>query len=405
MGQKAMSEEKRAEPVTADRETKTQAGQQILADSKAPGPIESTMVVYEEAPPAARSELDTIISEIQMDDRTSIIFFGSKTQEKMSQVSESMLEGVKNKDLGSVGNSLNDMITAIRGFDVDSLMEKPGFFARLFSKAEPIARFIGKYEEVRGQIDAITDQLNDHKTTLLTDIVSLEKLYDANIDYFHQLELYLSAGEEKLRRLDEEEIPKLAEAAAADTGNMLEAQKLRDLRSARDDLERRTHDLRLTRQVAMQSLPSIRLVQENDKGLITKINSTLVNTVPLWKNQLAQAVTIFRSGRAADTLKRSTDLTNDLLEANAENLKQANAQVRTQMERGVFDIQSVKRANDLLIETINESLQIADEGKRSRVAAQKELHSMENELRQTLMAAKARSEKLPVKARSTDGAQ
>jgi len=326
-----------------------------------------------------------------MNDRTSVIFFGSKTQEKMGQVSESMLEGVKNKDLGNVGNSLNDMITAIRGFDVDSLAEKPGFFDRIFGKAEPIARLIGKYEVVRGQIDAITDQLNNHKTTLLTDIVSLEKLYDANLDYFHQLELYISAGGEKLRRLDEEEIPELTEAAAADSENMLQAQRLRDLHSARDDLERRVHDLRLTRQVAMQSLPSIRLVQENDKGLISKINSTLVNTVPLWKNQLAQAVTIFRSGQAAGTLKRSSDLTNDLLEANAENLKQANAQVRAQMERGVFDIQSVKRANSLLIETINESLQIADEGKRSRAAALKELHAMENELRNVLIATKARA--------------
>ncbi|HFE48065.1 MAG TPA: toxic anion resistance protein, partial [Chromatiaceae bacterium] len=350
----------------------------------------------------ARGELDAIIGEIDMGDRTSIIYFGAKTQQKMSQVSENMLEGVKNKDLGTVGDSLNSMITAIRGFDVDELMEKPGFFARLFGKAKPIAKFIGKYEDVRKQIDAITDQLNEHKTTLLTDIVSLEKLYDANIDYFHQLELYISAGEEKLRRLDEEDIPKLAEEAAGETESMLKAQELRDLRSARDDLERRVHDLRLTRQVAMQSLPSIRLVQENDKGLISKINSTLVNTVPLWKNQLAQAVTIFRSGRAAETLKRSTDLTNDLLEANAENLKQANAQVRKQMERGVFDIDSVKKANQTLIDTINESLQIADEGKKSRAAALQELKTMENELRETLLSAKAKTEALP--AASADSA-
>ncbi len=385
----------------ADTALQARAGEQVLADSKAIGPIESRMVVYKEADPEAQRELDAIIGEIDMSDRTSIIYFGAKTQQKMSQISENMLEGVKNKDLGTVGDSLNEMITAIRGFDVDSLMEKPGFFARLFGRAKPIARFIGKYEEVRKQIDAITDRLNEHKTELLTDIVSLEKLYDANLDYFHRLELYISAGEEKLRRLDEEEIPKLAEEAAADTEHMLKAQKLRDLRSARDDLERRLHDLRLTRQVAMQSLPSIRLVQENDKGLISKINSTLVNTVPLWKNQLAQAVTIFRSGRAAETLKRSTDLTNDLLEANAENLKQANAQVRRQMERGIFDIESVKKANQTLIDTIDESLRIADEGRKSRAAALEELRTMESELRETLMAAKARSDEAP---RDTDGA-
>ncbi len=376
----------------ADQALQAQAGERVLANSKAIGPIDSHMVVYNEADPEARRELDAIIGEIDMNDRTSIIYFGARTQQKMSQISESMLEGVKNKDLGTVGDSLNEMITAIRGFDVDSLMEKPGFFARLFGRAKPIARFVGKYEEVRKQIDAITDRLNEHKTELLTDIVSLEKLYDANLDYFHRLELYISAGEEKLRRLDEEEIPKLAAQAEADSEHLLKAQELRDLRGARDDLERRLHDLRLTRQVAMQSLPSIRLVQENDKGLISKINSTLVNTVPLWKNQLAQAVTIFRSGRAAETLKRSTDLTNDLLEANAENLKQANAQVRRQMERGIFDIESVKKANQTLIDTIDESLRIAEEGRKSRAAALDELRAMESELRETLMAAKAKAD-------------
>ena len=394
-----MSEEKTAATETTGQTGSAAAG----AEPAEPGTVSSELVLYQEAPPETRRELDALIAEIDMQDRTSLIFFGAKTQERMSQISENMLEGVKNKDLGSVGSSLNDMISTIRGFDVDELMEKPGFFQRLFGKTEPIARFIGKYEEVRRQIDAITDRLNEHKTTLLTDIVSLEKLYDANVDYFHRLELYIAAGEEKLRQLDEEEIPALEQTAAAAGEGLLAAQQLRDLRSARDDLERRVHDLRLTRQVAMQSLPSIRMVQENDKGLITKIDSTLVNTVPLWKNQLAQAVTIFRSGRAADTLKRATDLTNDLLEANAENLKQANAQARTQMERGVFDIESVKRANQLLIETINESLEIADQGRRTRAAALEELHTMENELRQTLLAARARSEKVPARGDADGG--
>ncbi|MEZ5447610.1 MAG: toxic anion resistance protein [Thiolinea sp.] len=179
--------------------------------------------------------------------------------------------------------------------------------------------------------------------------------------------------------------------AEANNEDMLAAQALRDLRSARDDLERRVHDLRLTRQVAMQSLPSIRLVQENDKTLINKINSTLINTVPLWKNQLAQAVTIFRMSDAADTVKRATDLTNDLLESNAENLRTANQEVRKQMERGVFDVESVRKANNSLIATINDSLQIAEEGKAMRARAENEIQQMESELRQALVAAKSRS--------------
>ncbi len=165
---------------------------------------------------------------------------------------------------------------------------------------------------------------------------------------------------------------------------------MRDLRAARDDLERRVHDLKLTRQVTMQSLPSIRLVQENDKSLITKINSTLVNTVPLWETQLAQAVTIQRSKEAAEAVRAASDLTNELLEANAKNLREANQVVREEMERGVFDIETVKRANETLIATIEDSLRIADEGKARRAAAEEDLVKMEAELRTTLAAARAR---------------
>jgi uncharacterized protein YaaN involved in tellurite resistance len=171
----------------------------------------------------------------------------------------------------------------------------------------------------------------------------------------------------------------------------MKAQELRDMRSARDDLERRVHDLKLTRQVTMQSLPSIRLVQENDKSLVTKINSTLVNTVPLWETQLAQAVTIHRSREAAGVVKEASDLTNELLTRNAENLRQANREIRTEMERGVFDIAAVEKANAELIATIEDSLKIADEGKARRAEAEKSLVRMEGELKDALAAAKARA--------------
>ena len=195
-----------------------------------------------------------------------------------------------------------------------------------------------------------------------------------------------------MRMIDANQIPEMEKAAEENKENMPSAQAVRDLRSARDDLKRRLHDLRLTRQVAMQSLPSICLVQENDKTLINKVNSTLINTVPLWKNQLAQAVTIFRMSDTADTVKKATDLTNDLLEGNADNLRTANAEVRKQMERGVFDIESVRKANSQLIETINDSLKIAEEGKAKRAEAAKELQHMESELRASLVAAKSRAD-------------
>jgi uncharacterized protein YaaN involved in tellurite resistance len=356
--------------------------------------ISKEIIAYEKADSGDKKTIEELIAQIDVEDRSTILFFGSKAQEEMSTISENMLEGVRNKDLGASGAPLNNMIAAIRGFDIDALNpnQKQGFFARLFGRAKPVSVFLSKYDDVRKQINSITDKLEEQKTQLLTDIISLDKLYDANLDYFHKLELYISAGDEKLHMIDDNQIPALESIAKEDTKNMLSAQAVRDMRGARDDLERRLHDLRLTRQVAMQSLPSIRLVQENDKTLINKVNSTLINTVPLWKNQLAQAVTIFRMSDTAETVKKATDLTNELLEGNADNLRTANAEVRTQMERGIFDIESVRKANNQLIETINDSLKIAEEGKVKRAEAAKELTHMEGELREALIAAKSRAE-------------
>ena len=354
-----------------------------------PGPGRDVMALAE-APPAEHAEIKSLLAELDLTDSGAIMHFGAKAQQQLTVVSDQMLEGVRSKDTGRAGSSLSEMVGTLRGFDVEALdpNAKPGFFSRLFGAGKPIVRFLQEYEEVRDHIDRITLDLERHKTRLLTDVTALDRLYDANLGYFRELEHYIAAGEAKLAELDQDTIPALA-ARVESESDMVQAQNLRDLRGARDDLERRVHDLRLTRQVAMQALPSIRLVQENDKGLINKINSTLVNTVPLWRQQLAQAVTIYRSGRAAETVRAATDLTNDLLRANAENLKTANAEARKQIERGVFDIETVKQANQTLIETIEESLRIADEGKRARAAAGAELEQMESDLRKTLAAASA----------------
>ena len=226
----------------------------------------------------------------------------------------------------------------------------------------------------------------------MKDIKTLGVLYEKKLDFYNELALYITAGEEKLKELDSTTIPakEIEVNSASQNDTIIRAQELRDLRAARDDLERRVHDLKLTRQVTMQSLPSIRLVQENDKSLVTKINSTLVNTVPLWETQLAQAVTIQRSAEAARAVKDANDLTNDLLTANAKNLRQANSQIRTQIERGVFDIEAVRTANAELISTIEDSLRIADEGRTRRAAAEEDLKAMETELRKTLSSASAR---------------
>lgn len=361
--------------------------------------MKQELITIEQADPDTVAAIRVRMNEIDIANTQSIIKFGSKAQEDLTTISDEMLNGVRNKDVGPAGSSLRNMVSTIRGFNIDDLdADRQGFFARIWAwimgKSASTADYVAQYEQVRGQIDKIQDELLGHETKLLKDIKLLDRLYDSSLDFYDELALYIAAGEEKLKHLDAETIPaKAVEVENAPEGQgVLMAQELRDLRAARDDLERRVHDLKLTRQVTMQSLPSIRLVQENDKSLVNKINSTLVNTVPLWQTQLAQAVTIQRSRDAAGTVKDATDLTNELLTKNADNLQMANREVREQMERGVFDINAVKQANQRLIDTIEESLAIADEGKLKRAQAEKDLQQMEQELKRTLSSARSRGD-------------
>ncbi len=358
--------------------------------------IEATIEAKSENLPAVmpeeQSKLEKALSELDFNNRTSIIYFGASVQEELDDISNRMIDGVKNKDTGAVGAVLNEMVASIKGFDIEELNpnKKLPWYKSLFGGTKPLVKFMQGYEEVRDQIDEIANSLEGHKSQLMTDVKSLDKLYDANLDYFRNLELYIQAGEIKLKELNEKILPQYE--AKTKSGDMMAIQDLKEIRGFRDDLERRVHDLRLSRQVAMQSLPSIRLIQENDKSLINKITSTIVNTVPLWRNQLAQTVTIFRSHESAKALKNANDLTNELLEKNAEGLREANKEVRTQMERGVFDIESIKKANQTLIDTLNDSLRIADEGKEARAKALHELNKTEQELKDALLATKAKME-------------
>jgi len=362
---------------------------QILPD---PAPADA-VVSLEKADAPQSAEIKSRMAEIDMGDTQSIIGFGSGAQAELQEISQAMLQDVRNKDVGPAGDSLRTIVTTIRGFSVSELdvRRERSWWERLLGRAAPFAKFTAKFEKVQGQIDRVTDELLTHEHTLLKDIKSLDMLYEKTLQFYDELALYIAAGEAKLAELDATTIPaKQAEVdAAPEADQVMVAQELRDIRAARDDLERRVHDLKLTRQVTMQSLPSIRLVQENDKSLVTKINSTLVNTVPLWETQLAQAVTIQRSAEAAAAVRDANDLTNELLTSNAQNLRESNKVIRTEMERGVFDIEAVKQANADLIGTIQESLQIADEGKARRASAEKDLQEMEANLRDTLASAKA----------------
>jgi len=352
-----------------------------------PAPVQP----YQAAPPQVRAEIERAMAELNLDDSNAVIGFGSRSQEDVTSVADEMLERVRSKDIGAAGQALNEMVSTLRGFSPQELdpQQKRGFFARLFRRAGVIAKVLQRYEQVRSQVDAISNRLDSHTSTLMKDITMLDRLYEQTLDYFHRLEVYIAAGDEHLRRLDTETLPALQREADA-SKDMLKAQALSDLRAKRDSLERRVHDLKLTRQVTMQSLPSIRIVQQSDSALVAKIESTIANTIPLWRQQLAIAVTIARSAEAGETLKKATDLTNELLTANADALRGSTQAIRTQVERGIVDIGAVKHANDALIATIDDALRIAEEGKRQRVDAEKQLAACEAELKQAIVAARAR---------------
>ncbi|WP_376090995.1 toxic anion resistance protein [Roseomonas sp. CCTCC AB2023176] len=338
--------------------------------------------------PLNEARLTELASKITLDDPNSIIRFGQEAQNRAAAAADAMLGAVRNEATGEAGDALSGLLSTLRGFDVTKLDEQPNFLARWFTKnGAQVAGILQRYEGVRGQIETIGDKLDIHRTKLLEDVERLNRLYDATLEWFHALAEHIAAGEKVLARTDADAVP-AAERAAENPNDPLAPQKLRDLRAAREDLDRRLHDLRLTRQVAMQALPSIRLIQENDKALAAKIHSVLANTVPLWRTQLAQALAIQRMRESAAAVKAATDLTNELLTANAEGLRRANVEARTELERGVVDVEAVQKANAALVATIEDSLRIAQEGRERRVAAVKALGQAEQDIRRVLIAAR-----------------
>jgi len=362
------------------------------------GPVMTGEVQFTAPRPRGESELtpehnaaiQSLAQQIDLSDPGSILRFGQEAQTRAQSAADAMLGSARNQETGEAGRTLSGLLSTLRGFDVTKLDERPGFFSRMFTKAgAEITGIIQRYEGVKGQIEKIGDKLDTHRTRLLEDVERLERLYQATLEWFHALGDHIAAGDTVLRRTNEELIPALEKQVAENPNDDFAPQRLRDLRGARDELERRVHDLRLTRQVAMQALPSIRLIQENDKALSSKIHSVLANTVPLWRQQLAQALAIHRMREAGQTVKQATDLTNRLLTANAETLRRGNQEARTELERGVFDLDAVQKANAALVATIEDSLRIADEARGQRARAAEELEKLEEDIRRVLMQAKS----------------
>lgn len=334
---------------------------------------------------ADKKKITSLMAQIDMGSSTSIISFGTEAQVGLSERSNEMLAGVRNKDTGPAGEVMNGLMTQIRGLGLDSLdpNEKPGLWSRMLSKLSPLQKFIQSYESIESQVDSMVVKLETEQRKLTRDVIMLDGMYDDALVFFNELAWYIEAGEGKLNEVRNVDIAALA-TKAEETGEMLDAQALRDLTERANDLERKVHDLKLTRQVTMQMLPQIRMIQDVDKGLVTKISSSILTTIPLWKTQIAMAITIWNQAGAVKTQKAVTDATNEMLAKNSAMLRQSSGEARREIERGVVDIETVKQVNADLIATIAESIQIAEQGQQARIKASAELIEEEAKLKEAL---------------------
>ena len=332
---------------------------------------------------AEKKAIDDFIGRVDITNPDHVLLYGADAQKKIADFSQTALDAVKTQDTGEVGNMLVNLVAELKGFQKDS--EEPKGLAKLFGKAEDkITRMQARYNKVSVNVENIAGSLEGYQAQLLKDVAMFDRLYDQNSDYFHQLTLYIIAGDKKLAQIRETELKEL-QAKAAASGDAMDAQKANDLAAQCDRFEKKLYDLKLTRQVAIQMAPQIRLLQNNDSLLVERIQSTLSNTLPLWKSQMVLALGMHHSQEALKAQTAVTDMTNDLLKKNAEALKIGTIQTAKEAERGIIDIETLVQTNQDLIDTINEVMTIQSQGRAKRIEAEKTLYSMEAELKKKLL--------------------
>lgn len=330
-----------------------------------------------------QQKIKEYVSSIDIDDTQMVLQYGAGAQKKVADFSQSALDSVKTKDLGEVGTMLTSVVTELKGFDVSS--EQKGGFLGLFKKtANQMTSLKAKYDKAEDNIDKVCKALEGHQVVLLKDVALLDKMYDTNLEYFKDLTLYIMAGKEKLKEAREVELPKLVAAAQA-SGLPEDSQKAKDFAEKIDRFEKKIYDLELTRNISLQMAPQIRLIQNNDTIMSEKIQSTLVNTIPLWKSQMVIALGINHAGEAAKAEREVTNMTNDLLKKNAEALKMATIETAKESERGIVDIETLTHTNQMLIETLDEVMQIQQDGRTKRAEAEVELQRIEDEMKNKLL--------------------
>ncbi|GCA67685.1 tellurium resistance protein [Mediterraneibacter butyricigenes] len=328
-----------------------------------------------------KKTVDAFAAQIDLTNSAMILQYGAGTQKKMADFSETALENVKTKDMGEVGDLLTGVVKELKNFDEE---EEKGFRG-LFKKASnKVATMKAKYAKTEANVNQICKVLENHQVLLMKDIALLDKMYELNLTYFKELTMYVLAGKKKLAQVRTTELQELLQKAEQ-TGLAEDAQAARDLDAMCNRFEKKLHDLELTKTIAMQTAPQIRLVQGNDTMMVEKIQSTLVNTIPLWKSQMVLALGVEHSSQAAAAQREVTDMTNELLKKNAEKLKLATVETAKESERGIVDIETLQQTNASLISTFDEVMQIQEEGRKKRLEAENEMLRMEGELREKLL--------------------
>lgn len=328
-----------------------------------------------------KKQVEAFVKQIRLNDSASILSYGSTVQHKMADFSEGTLEKVKTKDLGEIGDLLGGVVTELKHFDEEEAKGIGGFFKKKAAKAEALRI---RYDKAEANIEKISGVLEGHQVQLMKDSALLDKLYELNKVYFRELNMYILAGRKKLAQVEAEELPALRSKAAA-SGLAEDAQEVNDLEGMITRFEKKIHDLELTRMVSLQMAPQIRMIQSSDITMSEKIQTTLTNTIPLWKSQMVIALGIEHSKKAAEAQRQVTDLTNDLLRKNAERLKMATVETAKESERGIVDMETLITTNEALISTIDEVMKIQAEGRQKRREAEGRLSELENELKQKLL--------------------
>ena len=331
--------------------------------------------------PEERQMVSEFAEQINLDDSNAILQYGAGTQKKMADFSESALEKVKSKDLGEVGELLSDVVVELKGFDANEEKGLFGFFRKGKNKVEALK---ARYNKVEANVEDICRVLEGHQVQLMKDIAVLDKMYEANMTYFKELTMYILAGKKRLAYIRSGQLAQLVQRAQM-SGLPEDAQSAKDLESKCDRFEKKLYDLELTRTISIQTAPQIRMVQGNNTMMVEKIQSTLVNTVPLWKSQMVLALGVAHSNDAVKAQREVSDMTNELLKKNAETLKMATVETARETERGIVDMETLQHTNQTLISTLDEVMQIQQDGRQKRAEAEVELRKMENELKVKLL--------------------